>query len=170
MARASWTERRRGRLGHLRAGAWSAWNQEVPGMDMQFRNRDMTDEYNRRAEELERQRVEAIEREGLTTYEEPTTDADPAMTGVPVDPVEISEPSADGRLGAAVVGGALGAVAGAIVGGPAGAIVGGAVGAAGGAVVASSNDGASDTVYDIDRPDLSGDIRRPRDEDIESRF
>ena len=154
-------------------------------MDMQSRNRDMAGDYSRRSEELERQRVEKMERDEPTSYSDPdmtgvpvdpVTTAEPAsytdadMTGVPVDPVLTPEPASDSRLGAAVVGGALGAVAGAIVGGPAGAIGGGAVGAAGGAAVASSNDRETDTVYDIDRPDLSGDIRRPRDEDIENRF
>jgi hypothetical protein len=128
-------------------------------MDMQGRDRELAGEYNRRSEDIERERMEAIERS------EPSPDPD--MTGVPVEP---TDSTTDPRLGAAVVGGALGAVAGAIVGGPAGAIVGGAVGAAGGAVVAQSSDQPEETVYDIDRPDLSGDIRRVRDDELEGRM
>jgi hypothetical protein len=131
-------------------------------MDMQGRDRELNQEYSRRVEELERERIESIERT------EPVPDPD--MTGVPVDAADApADTGTDSRLGGAVVGGALGAVAGAIVGGPAGAIVGGAVGAAGGAVVAGGESG-DDSVVDIDRPDVSGDVRRLRDEDIDVRM
>jgi hypothetical protein len=145
------------RSGTFEAARWERRNQEVPGMDMQSRNRDMARAYQSRSDELERQRMAARQ-------DEPTTEGDPDMSGVPVEP---AEPGGDSRLGGAVVGGALGAVAGAIVAGPAGAIVGGAVGAAGGAVVASNNS-SDDMVVDIDRRDVTGDIRRPRDDDLES--
>jgi hypothetical protein len=144
------------------ARRWQVPEQEVPGMDMQNRDRELSEEYGRRVEELERERIESIERT------EPAPDPD--MAGVPVEP---AEPGTDPRLGGAVVGGALGAVAGAIVGGPAGAIVGGAVGAAGGAVVAggeSVDASLDDRIVDIDRPDLGSDVRRPRDEDIDVRM
>ena len=93
------------------------------------------------------------------------------MTPVGVKPAEPVADASAGTppVGAAVVGGAIGAVAGAIVAGPAGALVGGAVGAAGGAVVAKSGPG-EDRVIDIDRPEMSGTIRRPRDEDMDSGF
>jgi hypothetical protein len=172
------------RSGTFEAARWERRNQEVPGMDMQSRNRDMARAYQSRSDELERQRMAARQDEPTTEgdpdmsgvpvepaeprmaalQDEPTTEGDPDMSGVPVEP---AEPGGDSRLGGAVVGGALGAVAGAIVAGPAGAIVGGAVGAAGGAVVASNNS-SDDMVVDIDRRDVTGDIRRPRDDDLES--
>jgi hypothetical protein len=156
-------------------------------MTMQSQDRDplMADQ-TRRIDELERERIEAMER-GVADAGPDSDDFEPRreLTGAPVagpgailgseDPdisgsvVEPAEPSTDPRVGGAVVGGALGAVAGAIVGGPAGAIVGGAVGAAGGAVVAGNNNVDDGTVVDIDHPEMSSQIRRPADEELVDR-
>jgi hypothetical protein len=110
-------------------------------MDMQSGNRDPSIEPETRTEGLERERLEALRRSVPDPLMDDRTDhpgmtgavgmdrdsdvtGDPDMTGVPVEPVEpTAAPPADPRIGAAVVGGALGAVAGALVGGPAGAVV-----------------------------------------------
>jgi hypothetical protein len=126
-------------------------------MTTQWRDPDPLTDESRRTDELERARIEAMERDVAE---------DPDMSGSVVEP---AEPSSDPRVGGAVVGGALGAVAGAIVGGPAGAIVGGAVGAAGGAVVAGNNDVEDGTIVDIDHPEMSSQIRRPADEELVDR-
>jgi len=100
-------------------------------MDMQFRERELASDYDRRREEIERDR--------LSAGEAPSTDST----------------EGSGRLGGMLVGGALGAVAGVLVGGPPGALVGGAVGAAAGAVVGSADEGAD--AVEPDRPALYAD-------------